>query len=225
MIYLTFIIIFSIVLIVSIILFIYFNNDEKHLKEVSTSKLTSLGKVYTKEEFEDSLFNQYSNIITNTTYENYNFLKDSVSDSEYNQILLILKNSKDNNETNVISNIKKEFSKLISFEVKDDLEIAKLWVKYSDIEYTKGIRKIVNEDNKEELVERIVKGSDSDIINHEYILTFVKNRTQSEDTICPSCGYQSHILLSSNCVRCDSVIVPKKMHWVYIGKVNTNISK
>lgn len=215
---------FAVVFIICIFLLIYFIKDEKKLKEVTSNQLMQLGKVYSKEEFENKMFEQYTNILSNITYENYSFLKDAVSDEEYNQILLTAKKNRENREEHIISNINKIFSKLIGFDIQNNLEIAKLWVRYSDIEYTKGIRKTVDENGKESLIEAIVDGNKDKPTVHEYILTFVKNRTETENIICPSCGYQSHILTTSNCVRCDSEIVPKKMHWVFVEKVTTNIS-
>ena len=212
--YLLGMIFFLLVFIVSIFLLIYFIKDEKSLKEVTNQELVKLGKIYTKEEFENKIFELYANILMNITYENYTFLKDSVADQVYNEILLMAKKNRDNKEESIISNIKKEFSKLISFKVENDLEVAKVWVRYSSIEY-----------GKELLVEAIVDGNSDKPVNHEYILTFVKNRTQNENVICPNCGFQSHILLSSKCIRCDLEIVPKKQHWVYVGKVTTSISK
>lgn len=219
------IIIFAIIFIICLFLLLFYIKDEKRLKEVSDNDLVKLGKTYTKNEFEEKLFNQYVNILESIQYSNYSFLKDIVSDEIYNQILLDIKKEQDNNEKNVVTNIKKEFSKLIDFTVLNDLEIAKLWVRYSNIEYVKGIRKIMDENNNEIESEVVIRGSKDNYINHEYILTFVKNRTQTEDIVCPSCGYQTHMLTSSKCLRCDSEIVPKKMHWVFLDKVTTNISK
>ena len=89
--YLLGMIIFLLVFIISIFFLIYFIKDEKNLKEVSTQELVKLGKVYTKEEFENRIFEQFSNILMNTAYENYTFLKDSVADQVYNEILLMAK--------------------------------------------------------------------------------------------------------------------------------------
>ena len=218
------IIFFIIVIIICVMLLLYYIKDEKKLAEVTSEHLMNLGKVYSKEDFEAKMFEMYANVLSNTVYENYTFLKDAVSDEVYNQILLMAKKNRESKEERVISDIKKEFSKLISFEVINDLEVAKLWVRYSNIEYVKGIRKTLDENNQEILAETVVDGDEKNPIYHEYILTFVKNRTQTENIVCPSCGYQSHILTESYCVRCESEIVPKKMHWVFVGKVTTNIS-
>ena len=165
--YLLGMIFFLLVFIVSIFLLIYFIKDEKSLKEVTNQELVKLGKIYTKEEFENKIFELYANILTNITYENYTFLKDSVADHVYNEILLMAKKNRDNKEESIISNIKKEFSKLISFKVENDLEVAKVWVRYSSIEYVKGIRKTVDENGKELLIEAIVDGNSDKPVNHE----------------------------------------------------------
>ena len=103
--YLLGMIFFLLVFIVSIFLLIYFIKDEKSLKEVTNQELMRLGKVYTKEEFENKIFELYTNILTNITYENYTFLKDSVADQVYNEILLMAKKNRDNKEESIISNI------------------------------------------------------------------------------------------------------------------------
>lgn len=218
------IVIFALIFIGCIVLLVYFLKDEKKLAEVTTEKLSSLGKTYSKEEFENKMFQQYVNILSNIAYENYSFLKDSVSDDMYNQILLDAKRRRDSKETNVISNIEKDFCRLISFEIIGDLEIAKLWVRYSNIEYVTAMRKNFDEKGNEVLTETVIEGDKDKPVTYEYILTYVKNRTDSENVVCPSCGYQEHILTASNCIRCELEIIPKKMHWVFVEKVSTNIS-
>lgn len=219
------IIIFSLVLIVSILLLIYFINDEKNIKEVDNDTLVRFGKVYTKKEIEDRLFKKYTNIFSNIQYENYSFLKDAVSDEIYNQILLKVKENREKNQENIITDIKEKFCHLIGFDQVNELEVAKLWVSYSCIEYIKTNRTYSIDDNNQNDVETIIQGSKENPIDHEYILTFVKDRSQNEDIVCPNCGYQMHILTSSHCERCDLEVVPKKQHWVFVGKVVTNISK
>ena len=223
--YIVGIIILSILVIVCICLLVYFIKDEKNLKEVTTDDLVKLGKVYTKEEFEEKMFNQYVNVIQSIQFSNYVLLKDIVSDDMYNQILINAKYNQEKNQFEVIDNIKKDFSKLISFKVINDLEVVKLWIRYSSYEYIKSNRKNIDENGIEVLEEVIVSGSTDNLVNNEYILTFVKNRVVDEKIVCPTCGYQEHLLTSSNCIRCDSEIIPKKMHWVLVDKVTTNISK
>lgn len=216
---------FSLVLLVSIILLVYFIKDEKRLKEVSNEELVKLNKVYTKEEMENKIFEQYSNILLGIQYDDYNFLKDAVSDDIYNQILQQTKDFQEKKEKLTIKNIKKEFCRLISLTQTNDLEIAKFWIRYSNIEYITTTRNEVLPNGKEELAEVIVEGSKDIPVTYEYIITFVKNKTENENIICPNCGYQIHMLISSNCIRCDLDIVPKTMHWVFTGKIITNISQ
>ena len=224
-IYIIGIIIFTLVLIVSIILLIYFIKDEKKLKEVTNDDLVKMNKVYTKDEIEEKMFEQYSNILLNIQYDNYAFLKDSVSDDIYNQILREIKNHQDKQEKKIVKDIKKEFCGLISLTQVNDLEVAKYWGRYSNIEYVVSNRKQMLSNGTEEIVETVVEGNKDIPITYEYILTFVKNKSQNENVVCPNCGYQTHMLTSSHCIRCDLEIVPKRMHWVYTGKVLTNISK
>lgn len=213
--YIVGIIVFSLILIVCIFLLIYFINDEKKIKEVSDRELISFGKTYNKSEFEERMFNQYINILDSTQYDNYIFLRDAVSDDVYNQILLAIKNNQDRNQKNIISDIEKQFSRLIDFQIVNDLEVAKIWVKYSSIEYVKALNE----------TEEVISGNKDKPNNHEYILTFVKNKNGTENVICPSCGFQTNILTSSRCLRCEGEIVPKTMHWVLVSKTVSNIDK
>lgn len=224
-IYIVLIIICAIIFLGALFVFIYFLNDEKQIKEVDNELLVKLGKQYSKEEFENTLFNKYVEILVGIQNESYLFLRDIVADEEYNKILLNVKTNKDRNQKEVITNIKKGFSKLISYKINNDLEIAKLWIQYTDNEYILANREIENEKGEKEVREMVISGDEHKDIYHEYILTFVKGRSNNEDVLCPNCGYHTSLLTSSKCVRCDSIIVPKRMHWVYVDKVVTNISK
>ncbi len=223
--YLLGIIFFLVLIIVGIFLLRYFIKDEKKLKEVSNEDLQKRGKKYTKEEIEEKMFNQYINIEMSMIDENYGFLRDAVSDQIYNQILLQIKENQKNQVKNKIQNVRKEFCKLIYLGYEQNLEIAKFWIRYSSIEYQTAQRNEVTEAGKEIVVERVVQGNDQVPIYHEYILTFVKDPTETEEIVCPHCGYQTNMLTSSKCIRCDSEIIPKSKHWVFVNKVTTNISK
>lgn len=210
------------VIIVCIFLLIYYIKDEKNFKEVSDNYLKEIGKSYSKSEFENKMFEIYVNIINGIKYSDYSFLKDAVSDKVYNQILLSIKENQDRQQSDEIKDIKKKFSKLISFQTINDLEIAKVWIKYSDIEYKKSTKATTNVVNSQFEEEVIISGNKDKVITHEYILTFVKEKTKTEEIICPSCAYQTNMLTSSNCINCGSEIIPKKMHWVYVEKVDMN---
>lgn len=218
------IIFFVLVIVVCCVMIYLYSKDEKKLLEVTDQQLLQMGKTYTKEQFENKMFEQYSNVIAGIAYENYVFLKDAVSDEFYNQILLDIKRRTERHETSVISDIRKEFCKLISFDVANDLEVAKLWVRYSCIEYVEGPRKSVDEDGQEVIINTVVDGDKNQPVNYEYILTFVKNKSETESIVCPTCGFKYDIATTSNCVGCESEIIPKRLHWVYVDKVTTNIS-
>jgi len=224
-IYIILIIVCAIVFIVAGMVLMYLIFDEKKIKEVDNELLARLRKQYTKEEFENTMYDKYVEILMGIQNESYNFLRDSVSDEEYNKILLEIKNNKDHQQMEVVSNIQKGFSKLISYKLNNDLEVAKVWIQYTDNEYTLANREVINTEGQPEIQQVVIKGDKKKNIYHEYILTFVKGRSNNEDILCPNCGYHTKLLTSSKCIRCDSTISPKRMHWVYVDKVATNISK
>ena len=123
-IYIILIIIFSIVIVGAALVYFYLSYDEKKLKEVDNELLVRLGKKYSKEEFEETMFQRYVDIILGIQNESYNFLRDAVSDEEYNRILLQIKENNNHMQKEMVANIRKDFSKLISFKLNNDLEVA-----------------------------------------------------------------------------------------------------
>ena len=223
--YIILIIVFAIIIVLAGLALAYFLYDEKKLKEVDPELLVKLGKRYTKEEFETTMFNRYIEIVESIQNENYNLLRDVVADEEYNKILLKIKENKDRQQREMCTNFKKGFSKLVSFRINSDVEVAKLWIQYTDNEYIEADREVVDDKGETHIEKTIIKGDKKKDVYHEYILTFVKGRTNNEDILCPNCGNLTKIALNNRCLKCDSVIAPKKMHWVYVDKVVTNISK
>ena len=224
-IYIILIIIFSTFLVGALLVFLYFLFDERKVKEVDNELLVRLGKQYTKEQYENIMFERYISIVNGIQNDSYNFLRDAVSDEEYNKILVQIKKNNDHMQKEIVENIRKDFSKLISFKINNDLEVTKLWIRYSDNEYTMAKREVENADGEKVMQDVIIEGDKNKDIYHEYVLTFVKGRSNNEDIMCPNCGYQTALLLNARCDRCGSTILPKKMHWVLVDKKITNLSK
>lgn len=192
------------------------SKEEKNYMEVSEQYLKNIGKDYSKDEYASWATGIYIEVINSVMNENYNYLRDTLSDELYNNYLLAIKNSKDRNVKNVVEDIKPEFSKLVNLKIQGDMEIAKVWMKLSYIEYVKDIAKPVNEEEIQE--EKIISGSKTNRLEKEYILTFVKTHTPKESVVCPNCGYIHHIIEKVNCMRCGANIVPRNYHWVLIAK-------
>ena len=119
--YLLGMIFFLLVFIVSIFLLIYFIKDEKSLKEVTNQELIKLGKIYTKEEFEnkinDNTFLEYASY--NDNY--YGTPKDKVEEklNEGKDVILVI-------DINGAINIKKIIpSALFIFIMPPDMETLK----------------------------------------------------------------------------------------------------
>lgn len=209
--YLVLMIVFIIATIVSIGLYIFFKLDENNIKVVSNKLFNKLNKTYTKQEFENTMYNQYINIEESKNNNDYALLKDIVSDKEYNNILLERKKEDENNIKIIHMNFQKGFSKLINYKVINNQEVASFWIKYSCLE---NISSNIN-----------LNSNSIKPMEFEYIITYVKDNSSKEEIICPNCGQKIKILLNSKCSICDNTIVPKNGHWVYIGKEVPNIEK
>lgn len=224
-IYIVGIVFFVLVIIGSIFFFIYLKKDENSIAEISNSVLVKYNKTYKKRDFEQTVFSIYSNIMLNVNYQDYNFLKDAVSDEIYNKILMDIKTSKDKKEQNIVDKIEKNFCKLVDFDVVGDVEVAKFWIKYTALEYTTTLRNKLTEDGRTILLEEVIKGSKERPKTNEFLITFVKNYANNENIVCAECGNNIDILTSSICSRCGAEILSKKMHWVYTGRREFNSNK
>ena len=211
-------VVLALVIIVCAFILIGLSKEENKYMEVSNKYLKNIGKDYTKDEFASWAFTFYNQIILSIQHENYNYLRDVLADELYNNYLIGIKNAKSRNIQNVVEDIKPTFSKLVSLVVKDDIEIAKVWLKLSYIEYTKDISPISEENQDSIPKERIIAGSKDRRIEKEYMITLVKGRTEKESVACPNCGFITNIVSQNTCSRCGANVVNRRYHWVMIGK-------
>lgn len=214
-----------IILIIAIIVCVFMltklSKQENEYMEVSNKYLKNIGKDYTKDQFASWAFQFYNQIILSVQHENYEYLRDVLADDLYNNYLISIKNAKDRNVKNIVEDMKPIFTKLVSLVIKDDLEIAKVWVKVSYLEYTMDITPSTEENP---IKDRIIMGSKNHKLEKEYMLTLVKGRTEKESVACPNCGFITHIVSQNTCSRCGAVVVNRRYHWVLIGKeeIRTN---
>lgn len=211
-------IILSIIIIVCVFILVRLSKEENHYMEVSNKYLKNIGKNYTKDEFASWAFNFYHQIVLGVQYENYEYLRDVLADQIYNNYLLSVKNAKSRNVKNVVDEMRPIFSKLVSLVVKDDLEIAKVWMKVSYVEYTLDVSPILEENKDSIQQEKIVAGSKDRRLEKEYMITLVKGRTEKESVACPNCGFITNIVSQNNCSKCGVNVVNRRYHWVMIGK-------
>lgn len=204
-------ILFTVIFFISLGLFIYFKNDEKYVKSINNKFLLSIGKTYTKDELESALYNEYKKIIEAINNNDFNYLKDAVSDNVYNDILLKYKNNLERNNRVIYDDILKIDSEIINYKRDNNLEIVDVFVKYSCMESTVDILTNKDIDLKKKMI-------------YTYIVTFVKDISNSEEIICPNCGYKEKISIRSKCIRCDSFILPKTKHWVYVKRKESSIN-
>lgn len=208
-------IILIIVIVVCIFMLTKLSKQENEYMEVSNKYLKNIGKDYTKDQFASWAFQFYNQIILSVQHENYEYLRDVLADDLYNNYLISIKNAKDRNVKNIVEDMKPIFTKLVSLVIKDDLEIAKVWVKVSYLEYTMDITPSTEENP---IKDRIIMGSKDHKLEKEYMLTLVKGRTEKESVACPNCGFITHIVSQNTCSRCGAVVVNRRYHWVLIGK-------
>ena len=208
----------GIVILICLIMITKLSKDESMYMEVSDKYLKNIGKDYTSKEYGNWAYSLYSQIISGVEYENYELLRDVLADQLYNNYLISISQAKERNVKNIVSNMSPIFSKLVNLTIKDDIEIAKVWMRVSYHEYVVDVSPIKEEDKDKIQGDRIISGSKTKRNEKEYILTFVKNRTEKESIACPNCGYVTRIISQNNCTRCGSTIVNRKYHWVLAGK-------
>jgi len=127
------IIILIIVIVVCVVLLMRLSGQESQFMEVSDRYLKDIGKSYTKNKFAMTIYELYRDIIDGVQQENYEFLRDVLSDEIYNNYLIGIKLSKERQIKNVVSDMKPVFAKLVNLVVNGDTEIAKVWIRVSYI--------------------------------------------------------------------------------------------
>lgn len=218
------IVLFTIVIIICIILLIHLSKQEGQFMEVSNRYLKDIGKSYTKDTYAMAIYELYRDIIESVQNENYEFLRDVLADEIYNSYLLGIKLSKDRQVKNIVSDMKPIFTRLISLVLKDNVEVAKVWIRVSYIEYALDTTPLTEEQRQVVKGDRIVGGSKTRRLEREYILTLVKTHTPKESIACPSCGYVTNVILRNQCARCGISIVNRRFHWVVIAKEEKPLS-
>ncbi len=219
------IVIFSIVIVVCVILLIRLSGKETLLMEVSNRYLKDIGKDYNKDTFAMAIYELYRDIIDGVQNERYEFLRDVLSDEIYNSYLRGIKLSKDHQVKNIVADMKPTFSRLVSLIIKGDMEVAKVWIRVSFLEYALDVTPLTEEQKQVVKGDRIVGGSKTRRLEKEYILTLVKAHTPKESVACPSCGHVTHVVLRNQCTRCGSNIANRRYHWVMIGKEEKPLSQ
>lgn len=219
------IIILIIVIVVCVVLLMRLSGQESQFMEVSDRYLKDIGKSYTKNKFAMTIYELYRDIIDGVQQENYEFLRDVLSDEIYNNYLIGIKLSKERQIKNVVSDMKPVFAKLVNLVVNGDTEIAKVWIRVSYIEYALDMTPLTEEQMKVVTGERIVSGSKTNRMEKEYILTLVKTHTPKESVVCPTCGYVSDVIIRNRCVRCGTDVVQRRFHWVIVGKEEKPLSR
>ncbi len=218
------IIILLIIILISSLWIVKLSKQEKEYMEVSNQYLKEIGKSYTKEQFSTAIFELYKNVIQAVQDENFSYLRESLSDEIYNSYLLAIKNSKMRNAKTVVEDMNFVFSKLISLTVKDNLEIAKVWLKVRYCELVIDTTPLSPEEIRAGKTPRVIAGSKTKPLEKEYILTLVKTRTEKESIVCANCGYLTNIVTRNTCLRCGANIASRHYHWVMIAKEETNVS-
>ena len=203
-------IIITIIVIISCVLILkYLTKKDSDFVEVSDSFLSSIGKTYTSKRYAIEMFNLYTEILEEMQKENYPRLRDSLSDSNYNNFLILKKNERDKGITTKIEHFDLGFAKLIGFNIKDGLEIANIWIKYQCRDY------VVRQSDGS-----VVGGSPEERVQKEEIISFFRTKTSTEKVVCSSCGVVLEIATKEKCPICEASIIEKKYHWVYLGNKN-----
>ncbi len=219
------IVILVIIIVVCVILLLRLSRQETLFMEVSDRYLTEIGKDYTRNEFAMTIFELYRDVIEAVQKENYEFLRDVLSNEIYNNYLLGIKVSKERQIKNVVEDMKPVFARLVQFVQKDSTEVAKVWLRVSYIEYALDLTPLTEEQQKVAPKERIAGGSKTKREEKEYLLTLVKSHTPKESMVCPSCGYILKVITRCHCVRCGTNIVTRPFHWVITSKEDKALSQ
>lgn len=194
--------IFSVLILIYVFKYAYEINGEigfenHNYDEISDDIITEVDPNLVPEEFMLNAFQIYKDIQTAWMNFDTKTIRNLTTDELYNMYSSQLEALQLKNQRNMMEDITLEDVRIVNIEKENNIITINvyLWVKCYDY--------VINEATKETL-----RGNDSQKINIEYEISFVKKVSKTtKKTKCTNCGAKIEMNASANCPYCRSTLV------------------
>lgn len=179
-----------------------------HYTDMDIEKIKEVDSEFNIEKFKTTAFNIYKDIQTAWMDFDTDTIRNLTTDELYNMYSAQLTTLKVKKQKNIMKNIEYIDSKIVNVKNNNDINTVVVYLNVKCLDY------VVDEKTNNTL-----RGSDTNRLNIEYLLTFVKDsKNNKEIEKCPNCGAPVDIIGSATCAYCNSVLVKNASKYVLSKK-------
>ena len=176
--------------------------------DIKQSKIDEFDSSVKIEEFKHQAFNIYKDIQEAWMNFDTDTIRKLTTDEIYNMYSSQLETLKLKHQKNIMKNIEYVDAKITNIKLSDDVISVVVFLRVKCLDY------VINEKTN-----KTVRGSDSTRIDIQYLLTFVKSKTNNNNIEkCPNCGAPVDIVSSATCPYCNSTLVKDASNYVLSKK-------
>ena len=176
--------------------------------DIEQSKIDEIDSSVKIEEFKHQAFNIYKDIQEAWMNFDTDTIRKLTTDEIYNMYSSQLETLKLKHQKNIMKNIEYVDAKITNIKLSDDVISVVVFLRVKCLDY------VINEKTN-----KTVRGSDSTRLDIQYLLTFVKSKTNNNNIEkCPNCGAPVDIVSSATCPYCNSTLVKDASNYVLSKK-------
>ena len=176
--------------------------------DIEQSKIDEFDSSVKIEEFKHQAFNIYKDIQEAWMNFDTDTIRKLTTDEIYNMYSSQLETLKLKHQKNIMKNIEYVDAKITNIKLSDDVISVVVFLRVKCLDY------VINEKTN-----KTVRGSDSTRLDIQYLLTFVKSKSNNNETEkCPNCGAPVDIVSSATCPYCKSTLVKDASNYVLSKK-------
>ncbi len=176
--------------------------------DIEQSKIDEFDSSVKIEEFKHQAFNIYKDIQEAWMNFDTDTIRKLTTDEIYNMYSSQLETLKLKHQKNIMKNIEYVDAKITNIKLSDDVISVVVFLRVKCLDY------VINEKTN-----KTVRGSDSTRLDIQYLLTFVKSKTNNNNIEkCPNCGAPVDIVSSATCPYCNSTLVKDASNYVLSKK-------
>ena len=176
--------------------------------DIEQSKIDEFDSSVKIEEFKHQAFNIYKDIQEAWMNFDTDTIRKLTTDEIYNMYSSQLETLKLKHQKNIMKNIEYVDAKITNIKLSDDVISVVVFLRVKCLDY------VINEKTN-----KTVRGSDSTRLDIQYLLTFVKSKSNNNETEkCPNCGAPVDIVSSATCPYCNSTLVKDASNYVLSKK-------
>ena len=176
--------------------------------DIEQSKIDEIDSSVKIEEFKHQAFNIYKDIQEAWMNFDTDTIRKLTTDEIYNMYSSQLETLKLKHQKNIMKNIEYVDAKITNIKLSDDVISVVVFLRVKCLDY------VINEKTN-----KTVRGSDSTRLDIQYLLTFVKSKSNNNETEkCPNCGAPVDIVSSATCPYCKSTLVKDASNYVLSKK-------